>query len=66
MDTVILSSTEAEFNTAAEATKIYILYVRSIEQLGSPQHEATTLYEDNQGALLMPSVQQLTKCTTSV
>ena len=58
-----MSSTEAEFNAAAEAGK-YILYVRSIlEQLGIPQHHATTLYEDNQGALLMANAQQPTKRT---
>jgi hypothetical protein len=40
------------------------LYVRTIiEQLGIPQHEATTLYEDNQGALLMANAQQPTKRT---
>jgi hypothetical protein len=62
-DTIALSSTEAEFTAAAEAGK-YILYVRSIlEQLGIPQHEATTLYEDNQGALLMANAQQPTKRT---
>ena len=62
-DTVALSSTEAEFTAAAEAGK-YILYVRSIlEQLGIPQNEATTLYEDNQGALLMANAQQPTKRT---
>lgn len=62
-DTVALSSTEAEFTAAAEAGK-YILYVRSIlDQLGIPQDEASTLYEDNQGALLMANAQQPTKRT---
>ena len=62
-DTIAMSSTEAEFTAAAEAGK-YILYIRSIlEQLGIPQHEATTLYEDNQGALLMANQQQPTKRT---
>jgi hypothetical protein len=62
-DTIAMSSTEAEFTAAAEAGK-YILYVRSIlEQLGIPQQEATTLYEDNQGALLMANQQQPTKRT---
>ena len=62
-DTIAMSSTEAEFTAAAEAGK-YILYVRSIlDQLGIPQKEATTLYEDNQGALLMANAQQPTKRT---
>ena len=62
-DTIAMSSTEAEFTAAAEAGK-YILYVRSIlDQLGIPQDEATTLYEDNQGALLMANAQQPTKRT---
>ena len=62
-DTIAMSSTEAEFTAAAEAGK-YTLYVRSIlDQLGIPQNEATTLYEDNQGALLMVNQQQPTKCT---
>ena len=58
-----MSSTEAEFTAAAEAGK-YILYVRSLlEQIGIPQHHATILYEDNQGALLMTNAQQPTKRT---
>ena len=58
-----LSSTEAEFTAAVEAGK-YILYVRSIlEELGLPQDEATVLFEDNQGALLMANAQQPTKRT---
>lgn len=62
-DTVAMSSTEAEFTAAAEAGK-YILYVRSIlDEIGIPQHAATVLYEDNQGALLMANAQQPTKRT---
>ena len=62
-DTIAMSSTEAEFTSAAEAGK-YILYVRSIlDQIGIPQHHATVLYEDNQGALLMANAQQPTKRT---
>ena len=59
--TIAASSTEAEFTAAAEAGK-YILYVRSIlEEINIPQTEATVLYEDNQGALLMANAQQPTK-----
>ena len=62
-DTCALSSTEAEFNAAVEAGK-YILYIRSIlEEIGLPQDEATVLFEDNQGALLMANAQQPTKRT---
>ncbi len=58
-----LSSTEAEFTAAVEAGK-YILYVRSIlEEIGLPQDEATVLFEDNQGALLLANAQQPTKRT---
>ena len=42
----------------------HILYVRTIlEQIGLPQINATTLYEDNKGALLMANAQQSTKRT---
>ena len=62
-DTIAHSSTEAEFTAAAEAGK-YILYIRSIlAQIGLPQDEATVLFEDNQGALLMANAQQPTKRT---
>jgi hypothetical protein len=62
-DTIALSSTEAEFIAAAEAGK-YILYIHSIlEQIGIPQDEATVLFEDNNGALLMANAQQPTKRT---
>ena len=62
-DTIAHSSTEAEFAAAAEAGK-FILYVRSIlDEVGIPQDLATTLYEDNQGALLMANAQQPTKRT---
>ena len=59
--TVALSSTEAEFIAACEAAKV-ILYIRSIlDDINIRQEEATTLYEDNQGALLMANSGQLTK-----
>ena len=61
--TVALSSTEAEFIAACEAAKV-ILYVRSIlDDMGVQQNEATTLFEDNQGALLMANAGQPTKRT---
>ena len=61
--TVALSSTEAEFIAACDAAKS-ILYVRSIlSELGIAQDKATTLFEDNQGALLMANSGQPTKRT---
>lgn len=62
-DTIALSSTEAEFTAAAEAGK-FILHTRSIlDELGIEQTQATALYKDNQGALLMANAQQPTKQT---
>ena len=58
-----LSSTEAEFIAACEAAKI-ILYIRSIlDDINIRQDSATTLFEDNQGALLMANSGQPTKRT---
>ena len=62
-DTIAHSSTEAEFTAACDAGKA-ILYVRSIlDEIGIPQNEATTLFIDNNGALLMGNAQQPTKRT---
>ena len=47
------SSIEAEFVAACEAGK-YILYLHSLlEEIGLQQEDATIIYEDNEGALLM-------------
>ena len=62
-DTIALSSTEAEFTAACDAGKA-ILYIRSIlDEIGIPQDEATTLFIDNNGALLMGNAQQPTRRT---
>lgn len=62
-DCVATSSTEAEFTAACDAGKA-ILYVRSIlDEIDMPQDTATTLYIDNNGALLMGNAQQPT-CRT--
>jgi hypothetical protein len=62
-DVIALSTTEAEFVAACEAAKV-ILFLRSIlEDLGIPQPDATTLFEDNNGALLMANAQQPTRRT---
>ena len=65
-DTIALSSTEAEFIAAVDAGK-YILYLRSIlEDIGLCQNDATILYEDNQGSLLLATAQQPTKRTRHI
>lgn len=60
---VALSSTEAEFIAAYKVVKV-ILYTRSIlDDTNIIQDEATTLYDDNQGALLVTNSGQPTKST---
>ena len=62
-EVIALSTTEAEFVAACDAAKV-ILFIRSIlEDLGIAQPDATTLFEDNQGALLMANAQQPTRRT---
>lgn len=52
-DGIAHSSTEAEFTAVCDIGKM-ILYFRSIlEDLGFEQEQATSLYEDNNGALLI-------------
>ena len=65
-DTIALSSTEAEFAAACDAGKC-ILYIRSIlDEINMPQEHATTLFIDNNGALLMGNSQKPTRCTRHV
>ena len=60
------SSTEAEFVAACDAGK-YILYLRSLlQEIGLRQEDATVLYEDNQGALLMANAQKPTRRTRHI
>jgi hypothetical protein len=60
-DTIALSSTEAEFVAVCDTAKL-VLYFRSLlHDLDIPQHEATIIYEDNRGALMMVEAQQPTK-----
>ena len=62
-DTIALSSTKAEFTAACDAAKA-ILYICSIlDEIHVPQDEATTLFIDNNGALLMANAQQPTRRT---
>ena len=59
---VAQSSTEAEF-IAADKAGCYILYLRIVmKAIGLPQHHATVMYKDNQGALLMAQAGQPNKC----
>ena len=58
-----MSSTKAEFTAACDAGKA-IIYIRSIlNKIGVDQNEATTLFIDNNGALLMGNAQQPTRRT---
>ena len=62
-DTIALSSTEAEFTTACDAAKLILLFRSLMDDLNIPQNDATILYKDNKGALLMANAQQLTRRT---
>ena len=58
-----MSTTEAEFTAACDAGKA-ILYVRSIlNEINLPQDQASTLFIDNEGALMMGNAQQPTRRT---
>jgi hypothetical protein len=57
------SSTEAEFVAACETGKMILFYRSLMEDLGLEQSDATVLFEDNNGALLMANAQQPTKRT---
>ena len=62
-DCIATSSTEAEFAAACEAGKA-ILYIRSIlDEINIPQDQATPLFIDNNGALMMGNAQQPTRRT---
>jgi hypothetical protein len=62
-DVIAHSSTEAEFTAACDMGKM-ILYFRSIlANLGFKQENATVMYEDNMGTLLMANAQQPTRRT---
>ena len=61
--TIAGSSTEAEFTAATEAGK-YILHLRTIlKEIDILQEQATVLFEDNQGALMMANASRPTKRT---
>ena len=63
---VATSSTEAEF-TAVYNTGKSILYVRSIlDEIDLPRDFATTLFVENNGALMMGNTQQPTRRTKHI
>ena len=65
-ETVATSACEAKFTAACEVAKS-ICYVRSIlDKINISQTDATTLFIDNQGALLMADAQQPTKRTQHI
>jgi hypothetical protein len=59
-DVIAHSSTEAEFTAACDAGKMILFFRSILEDLGLEQQNATVLYEDNNGALLMANAQQPT------
>jgi hypothetical protein len=62
-ETIANSSTEAEFTATCDAGKMSLFFCSLLEDMYIPQHHATFLYEDNNGALLMPNAQQPTRQT---
>ena len=62
-DTIAHSSTEAEFTAACDAGKMILFFRSILQDLDLEQTNATVLYEDNSGALLMANAQQPTRRT---
>jgi dUTP pyrophosphatase len=62
-DTIAHSSTEAEFAIACDAGKMILFFRSLLYDLGIEQEQATVLYEDNNGTLLMANAQQPTQRT---
>ena len=65
-DTIAHSSTEAEFVAACDAGKMILFFRSLLHDLGYEQPDATILYEDNNGALMMANAQQPTKRTRHI
>jgi hypothetical protein len=59
-DVIAHSSTEAEFTAACDAGKLILFFRSILEDLGMEQQNATVLYKDNNGALMMANAQQPT------
>jgi hypothetical protein len=54
------SSTEAEFVPACNMAKMILFYRSLLQQVGMEQKDATILFEDNNGALMMANAQKPT------
>ena len=65
-DVIAPSSTEAEFVAACDAAKIILFFRSILDDLGIFQDDATVLFEDNNGALMMANTQQPTKGTRQI
>ena len=55
------SSMEAEFTAACDTAKMILFFRSLLQDIGIPQHDATILFEDNNGALMMANAQQPTR-----
>jgi hypothetical protein len=62
-DTIVLSSTEAEFSAACDAAKMILFFRSLLDNLGIEQQHCTVLSEDNNGALMMANAQHPTRRT---
>jgi hypothetical protein len=62
-DVIAHSSTEAEFTAACDAGKMILFFRSLLQDLNIEQTQATILYEDNNGALMMANAQQPTRRT---
>lgn len=62
-DVIAHSSTEAEFTAACDAGKMILFFRSILAELGIEQQNASVLYEDNNGALMMANAQQPTRRT---
>jgi hypothetical protein len=59
-------SMEAEFVAACDTAKMILLFRSLLQDIRLEQEEATVLFEDNNGALLMANAQQPTKRTCHI
>jgi hypothetical protein len=57
------SSTEAEFVAACDTAKMILFFRSLLADVGLAQTDATVLFEDNNGALMMANAQQPTRRT---
>ena len=60
------SSTEAELVCAADAGRMALCMRSILDDVGVPQRQATVLFEDNQGTVLVANAGQSTKHTRHI